>query len=328
MVAADGSSEKRAVILGLTDGKNVQVTEGLAAGDTILEFIPVPGGTGKQVDCSVDLRPGGLRRMSLLELTDVTRSVRLPDDRLLHILQGVTVAVDAGEHVAIVGRSGTGKSTLLNILGLLDAPTSGQYLLEGVPIGKLSNGDRTRRRGRDFGFVFQQFNLLPGRTALENVCAPLLYARGRQFWSRTRLAAEMLERVGLGDRVDTMPDKLSGGEQQRVAIARALVRGPRVILADEPTGALDVDTGGEVMDLLDEIASQTGAALVTITHDLAVASRAERQYRLAEGVLVPISLDTSSEWVGDVPLVADRSSHTERRLPDALVSVDDSELHA
>ena len=176
-----------------------------------------------------------------------------------------------------------------------------QYLLEGVPIGKLSNGARTRRRGRDFGFVFQQFNLLPGRTALENVSAPLLYARGRQFWSRTRLAAEMLERVGLGDRVDTMPDKLSGGEQQRVAIARALVRGPRVILADEPTGALDVETGGEVMDLLDEIASQTGAALVTITHDLAVAARAERQYRLAEGILVPISLDTTSEWVGDVP---------------------------
>ena len=231
----------------------------------------------------------------------------------------MTVAVDAGEHVAIVGRSGTGKSTLLNILGLLDAPTTGQYLLEGVPIGKLSNGARTTRRGRDFGFVFQQFNLLPGRTALENVSAPLLYARGRQFWSRTRLAAEMLERVGLGDRVDAMPDKLSGGEQQRVAIARALVRGPRVILADEPTGALDVETGGEVMDLLDEIASQTGAALVTITHDLAVASRAERQYRLTEGVLVPISLDTTSEWVGDVPLVADRSSHSERRLPDAGV---------
>ena len=259
--------------------------------------------------------------MSLLELTDVTRSVRLPDDRLLHILQGVTVAVDAGEHVAIVGRSGTGKSTLLNILGLLDAPTTGQYLLEGVPIGKLSNGARTKRRGRDFGFVFQQFNLLPGRTALENVAAPLLYARGRQFWSRTRLAAEMLERVGLGDRLDAMPDKLSGGEQQRVAIARALVRGPRVILADEPTGALDVETGGEVMDLLDEIASQTGAALVTITHDLAVASRAERQYRLTDGVLVPIQLDTQSDWVGDVPtLVANRSAASERRLPEPEVS--------
>ncbi|AEE45282.1 ABC transporter ATP-binding protein [Cellulomonas fimi] len=253
--------------------------------------------------------------MSLLELADVTRSVRLPDDSLLHILRGVTLDVDAGEHVAIVGRSGTGKSTLLNILGLLDAPTSGQYLLEGTPVQRLSNRTRTVRRGRDFGFVFQQFNLLPGRTALENVTAPLLYARGRQFWGRTRIAAAMLERVGLGDRLDTMPDKLSGGEQQRVAIARALVRGPRVILADEPTGALDVETGGEVMDLLDDIASQTGAALVTITHDLAVAARAERQYRLAEGVLVPITLDTASHWVGDVPTqVADRSAAVERRL--------------
>ena len=169
--------------------------------------------------------------------------------------------------------------------------------------------------------MFQQFNLLPGRTALENVAAPLLYARGRQFWNRTKLATAMLERVGLGDRIDTMPDKLSGGEQQRVAIARALVRGPRVILADEPTGALDVETGGEVMALLDEIASQTGAALVTITHDLAVASRAERQYRLTDGVLVPIQLDTQSDWVGDVPtLVANRSAASERRLPEPEVS--------
>ncbi|GCD21176.1 ABC transporter ATP-binding protein [Cellulomonas algicola] len=263
--------------------------------------------------------------MSLLELTDVTRSVVLPDDRVLHILRGVTVAVDAGEHVAIVGRSGTGKSTLLNILGLLDAPTTGEYLLEGVPIQRLSSRTRTVRRGRDFGFVFQQFNLLPGRTALENVTAPLLYARGKQFWARTRLAAEMLDRVGLGDRLETMPEKLSGGEQQRVAIARALVRGPRVILADEPTGALDVETGGEVMDLLDDIASQTGAALVTITHDLAVAARAERQYRLAEGVLVPITLDTGSHWVGDVPTqVADRGGAIERRvLPGTPTSTDD-----
>lgn len=242
--------------------------------------------------------------MSLLELTEVTRSVRLPDDRLLEILRGVTLSVDTGEHVAVVGRSGTGKSTLLNILGLLDAPTTGQYLLEGVPIGKLSNRARTRRRGRDFGFVFQQFNLLPGRTALENVAAPLMYASGRQFWARRRLAAEMLERVGLGDRVDTMPEKLSGGEQQRVAIARALVRGPRVILADEPTGALDVETGQEVMGLLDDIASGTGAALVTITHDLAVAARAQRHYRLADGVLVPVDLGGAvgrTDWVGDVP---------------------------
>ncbi len=196
--------------------------------------------------------------MSLLELSGVTRSVLLPDDRELEILRGIDLTVGAGEHVSIVGRSGTGKSTLLNILGLLDSPTSGDYLLDGVPIGGLSGRARARRRGTDFGFVFQQFNLLQGRTALENVVAPLLYARGRQFWQRRTLAAQMLERVGLGDRLDTTPEKLSGGEQQRVAIARALVRVPRVILADEPTGALDVDTGSEVMDLLDTIAGETG----------------------------------------------------------------------
>ena len=243
--------------------------------------------------------------MALLELTDVTRSVRLPDDRMLTILTGVTLSVDAGEHVAVVGRSGTGKSTLLNILGLLDSPTSGEYLLDGIPIGRLSARGRARRRGDDFGFVFQQFNLLPGRTALENVAAPLMYARGRAFWRRFTLAAQMLERVGLGDRLDTMPEKLSGGEQQRVAIARALVRRPRVILADEPTGALDVETGGEVMTLLDTIASESGAALIAITHDLAVAARAQRHYRLAGGVLVPIVLNAPgqvTEWVGDLPV--------------------------
>ncbi|GIG30494.1 ABC transporter ATP-binding protein [Cellulomonas marina] len=260
---------------------------------------------------------------ALLELTGVTRSVLLPDDRRLHILRGVDLAVDTGEHVSVVGRSGTGKSTLLNILGLLDSPTEGQYLLDGVPIGRLSSRTRTKRRGRDFGFVFQQFNLLPGRTALENVVAPLMYAPGRQFWRRTSLAAAMLERVGLGDRLETMPEKLSGGEQQRVAIARALVRGPRVILADEPTGALDVETGASVMDLLDEVAADTGAALVTITHDLSVAARAQRCYRLADGVLVPVSLGEPgrvTEWVGDVPVDLAERTHdaSGRSLPPVL----------
>ena len=243
--------------------------------------------------------------MALVEMTDVTRSVRLPDDRMLHILTGVTLSLDPGDHISIVGRSGTGKSTLLNILGLLDSPTSGQYLLEGVPIGRLSARARARRRGNDFGFVFQQFNLLPGRTALENVAAPLMYARGRSVWTRFRRAAEVLEMVGLGDRIDEMPDKLSGGEQQRIAIARALVRRPRVILADEPTGALDVDTGAEVMSLLDSIASETGASLIAITPDLSVAARAQRHYRLAGGVLLPMTLDASdsAHWVGDVPSV-------------------------
>jgi putative ABC transport system ATP-binding protein len=140
-------------------------------------------------------------------------------------------------------------------------------------------------RGRDVGFIFQQFNLLQGRTALENVMTPLLYATGRTFWKRSRIAAEMLDRVGLADRMNAMPDKLSGGEQQRVAIARSLVRGPRLILADEPTGALDLETGAAVMVLLDTVATESGAALVTITHDPAIAARATRHLRLERGVL-------------------------------------------
>jgi putative ABC transport system ATP-binding protein len=149
----------------------------------------------------------------------------------------------------------------------------------------MRSAERDRRRGRDVGFIFQQFNLLPGRTALENVVTPLLYATGRAFWRRTALAGEMLERVGLGDRLDALPSQLSGGEQQRVAIARALVRGPRLILADEPTGALDVDTGATVMALLDQVAESSGAALITITHDVNVAALARRHYRLDAGVL-------------------------------------------
>ncbi len=227
--------------------------------------------------------------MSLLQLTGVTRSVALPDGPPLEILKGVDLTVEVGDHVSVVGRSGSGKSTLLNLLGLLDTPTSGSLIFDGVPLEKLAGGERDRRRGRDIGFIFQQFNLLPGRTALENVMTPLLYASGQQFWRRERLAREMLEKVGLGSRLASQPSQLSGGEQQRVAIARALVRGPRLILADEPTGALDVDTGASVMALLDDVAEASGAALITITHDPNVAALARRHYRLDQGVLSAIS---------------------------------------
>lgn len=227
--------------------------------------------------------------MSLLQLTGVTRSVTLPDGPPLEILKGVDLTVEVGDHVSVVGRSGSGKSTLLNLLGLLDTPTSGSLVFDGVPLEKLAGGERDRRRGRDIGFIFQQFNLLPGRTALENVMTPLLYASGQQFWRRERLAKETLEKVGLGSRLASQPSQLSGGEQQRVAIARALVRGPRLILADEPTGALDVDTGASVMRLLDDVAEASGAALITITHDPNVAALARRHYRLDQGVLSAIS---------------------------------------
>jgi putative ABC transport system ATP-binding protein len=223
--------------------------------------------------------------MAFVELEGVTRSVELPDGGTLEILKGVDLAVEIGDHVSIVGRSGSGKSTLLNLLGLIDTPTSGRLEFDGTPLDKLHAGERDRRRGRDVGFIFQQFNLLPGRTALENVMTPLLYAGGAQFWKREKLASEMLATVGLGARLKSTPDQLSGGEQQRVAIARALVRGPRLILADEPTGALDVETGASVMQLLDAAAEQAGAALITITHDPNVAALARRHYRLDGGVL-------------------------------------------
>ena len=238
--------------------------------------------------------------MSLLRLAAVSRVVDLPDGGHLPVLTEIDLDVAEGEHVAIVGRSGSGKSTLLNVLGLLDSPTSGDYLVDGVPATALTARRRTRLRGRTFGFVFQQFNLLPRRSAVENVAAPLLYATGSPFWQRRRLAMAALDRVGLAARAESTPERLSGGEQQRVAIARALVRSPRVVLADEPTGSLDVETGAAVMDLLEAATTATGATLVTITHDLAVAARADRQFRLERGRLHPLP-------------AADVAAHTARR---------------
>ncbi|WP_159501066.1 ABC transporter ATP-binding protein [Microbacterium sp. 18062] len=242
--------------------------------------------------------------MTLVSLRGVAKHVVLPDDSRLDILHGIDLDVEAGDHVAIVGRSGSGKSTLLNILGLIDMPSAGSVAFEGRSVSRMRSGALDRMRGRTVGFVFQQFNLLAGRTALENVAMPLGYATGREFWRRTDIAAAMLERVGLGHRLDSPPERLSGGEQQRVAIARALVRRPSLILADEPTGALDVHTGSVVMGLLDEIASETDAALVTITHDLHVAARARRHFRLEEGRIAPADLDRAfreSTLAAEVP---------------------------
>jgi len=233
--------------------------------------------------------------VTLVSLEDVGKSVRLADDSSLEILRGVNLEVGGGDHVSIVGRSGSGKSTLLNILGMLDAPTTGSVSFQGREVRRMRSGRLDRLRGDNVGFVFQQFNLLAGRTALDNVIMPLGHAGGRLFWQRRSIAADMLERVGLGHRIDQVADRLSGGEQQRVAIARALVRGPVLILADEPTGALDIDTGASVMALLDEVATETNAALVTITHDLHVAARARRHYRLAAGRLEPTDLSRAFE---------------------------------
>lgn len=223
--------------------------------------------------------------MSLVAAQAIGRVVDRIDDEPLTILSGVSLTVEAGERVSIVGRSGSGKSTLLNLLGMLDLPTSGALEIAGEDVLSLSNRRRDRVRGANIGFVFQQFNLLDGRTASENVQLPLVYAGGSQYWRREALADDMLDRVGLSHRRRSLPQNLSGGEQQRVAIARALVRRPRLILADEPTGALDVETGIAIMGLLDEIVAEEQSAIVTITHDPAIAALSDRHYRLASGAL-------------------------------------------
>lgn len=223
--------------------------------------------------------------MSLVAAQGIGRVVERIDNEPLTILADVSLRVEAGERVSIVGRSGSGKSTLLNLLGMLDLPTSGALEIAGEDVLTLSNRRRDRLRGANIGFVFQQFNLLDGRTASENVQLPLVYAGGSSYWRREALADEMLDRVGLSHRRRSLPHNLSGGEQQRVAIARALVRRPRLILADEPTGALDVETGISIMGLLDEIVAEEQSAIVTITHDPAIAALSERHYRLASGSL-------------------------------------------
>ena len=229
--------------------------------------------------------PAPMQGGSMLSLRGISREVRLPDESILAILTGVDLEVGAGEHVSIVGRSGSGKSTLLNLLGLLDTPTSGTYLLDGEPTDHLRARRRSRLRGEVFGFVFQQFNLLPRRTAVENVAAPLLYARGRNYLRRRRTAADMLDLVGLSARADQVPERLSGGEQQRVAIARALVGDPRLLLADEPTGNLDSVSGHEVLGLFERLNAERGVAVVLVTHDPDVAARARRRVRMRDGVI-------------------------------------------
>lgn len=224
--------------------------------------------------------------VSLVRLEGVAKHVILPDDSRLDILRDIELAIAAGDHVAIVGRSGSGKSTLLNLMGMLDRPSEGAVWFRGEPVRKMRRGKLDKLRGRNVGFVFQQFNLLAGRTALENVEMPLGYASGRSFWNRRRTATAMLERVGLGHRIDSTPEQLSGGEQQRVAIARAMVNRPPILLADEPTGNLDPTTSLGIMRLLDRI-NRTGTTVVMATHDEEIVNQMrKRVLELETGTLV------------------------------------------
>jgi putative ABC transport system ATP-binding protein len=202
----------------------------------------------------------------------------------LHVLRDVDFEVNDGEFVAIMGASGSGKSTLLNILGILDDYDSGEYWLGDTIIRHLSESKSAAYRNKFIGFVFQSFNLLPFKTALENVALPLYY-QGVTRRKRNQIAAQYLERVGLRDWADHLPSEMSGGQKQRVAIARALIGKPRLILADEPTGALDSETSRQIMDLLSEI-NRTGITVLIVTHDPEVAARCQRIIRLRDGKVV------------------------------------------
>ena len=219
----------------------------------------------------------------LLELQDIHQSYGT-GQVVLNVLEGVNLEIRKGDFAAIMGPSGSGKSTLMNIIGLLDRPVRGRYLLKGVETAALDDGRTAALRNQAIGFVFQSFHLLPRLTAWQNVGLPLVY-RGLGRAEIRRRATGLLETVGLGDRVDHRPRELSGGQCQRVAIARALVGEPEILLADEPTGALDSDTGGEIMNLLLRMNAEHGTTAILITHDHAVAAQAGRLIQIRNGRL-------------------------------------------
>ncbi|ABD87593.1 ABC transporter ATP-binding protein [Rhodopseudomonas palustris] len=218
-----------------------------------------------------------------ISLEKVSRIYRMPETEVVAV-SDVELLIDEGEYVAITGASGSGKSTLMAVIGCLDRATSGNYLLAGRPTQRLGDNELAALRNREIGFVFQQFHLLQRETALENVALPLIYA-DCPLAERLRRSREMLERVGLGERLLHKPPELSGGQQQRVAIARALVMRPRLLLADEPTGALDSATSEEILQLLADV-NRASSTVIIVTHDRSVAAHAGRTIRLHDGRVV------------------------------------------
>ncbi len=223
--------------------------------------------------------------MNLVELKELRKTYHLGEVDL-PVLKGITLSIAKGELVALMGASGSGKSTLMNLLGCLDHPTAGEYWLDGREISGLSAKERARVRKETIGFVFQNFNLLPRTSALENVMMPLTYA-SEHFSERQmrQRAGALLEKVGLGDRVEHYPSQLSGGQQQRVAIARSLVNNPRLLLADEPTGNLDSGTSEEILRMFQQLNRADGLTIILVTHDPGVAQHAQRTIRIKDGLI-------------------------------------------
>jgi ABC-type lipoprotein export system ATPase subunit len=230
------------------------------------------------------------QRVALIELRGVAKVYSLGEVEV-EALKNVSLNIDEGEFVALVGPSGSGKSTLMNTLGCLDRPTRGSYLLAGEEVATMSRDERARIRNRRLGFVFQNFNLLPRTTAMENVELPLLYAKGISARQRRELAVDALKLVGLADRLKHHPAQLSGGQQQRVAIARALVNGPSILMADEPTGNLDTQTSREVIQIFRQLNEERSLTLILVTHDPAIARSAKRIVVLRDGEIVEDTRD-------------------------------------
>lgn len=240
--------------------------------------------------------------MALIETHDVTKTYKLSKHVKVDALRGVTLAIEKGEYTAIMGPSGSGKSTLMHIIGCLDRPSTGRYILNGQDVAKLSKGSLAGVRGREIGFVFQSFNLLPRANVLRNVELPMLYAGvGRK--ERARRAAAALERVGLGDRMKHRPGELSGGQRQRVAIARALVNRPSLLMADEPTGNLDSKSGEEVMNIFDELNAE-GHTVILVTHEPDIAAHARRTIRVVDGRVVEGAMPTAESLSRRAPAAA------------------------
>jgi len=232
----------------------------------------------------------------VIHMRDIVKTYYIGQPNELEILHGISLTVHTGEFVAIVGESGSGKSTLMNVIGALDRPTSGTYALDGEEVDTLDDAALSRIRNKKIGFVFQSFNLIPRVSALENVEVPLLYA-GVTAKERRERAMELLTMVGMQDRADHQPNELSGGQNQRVAIARAMANDPAILLADEPTGALDSETSHLVMDLFHQLHEERGKTIVLITHSKELAAETERIVTLSDGRIVADSAERARRVV-------------------------------
>jgi putative ABC transport system ATP-binding protein len=246
--------------------------------------------------------------MELIELDRICKVYNLGEVQV-EALKGVSLRIGQGEFVALVGPSGSGKSTLMNTLGCLDRPTSGSYRLAGQEVATLSRDARAQVRNQRIGFVFQNFNLLSRTSAVENVELPLLYSKGLNARQRHERAVALLERVGLGDRLDHHPGQLSGGQQQRVAIARSLVNHPSILMCDEPTGNLDTRTSKEVIQLFREMNKSSGITVILVTHDQDIARSAERIIVLRDGEVVEDTADFSRAMHALHPGESDEPAH-------------------